>query len=123
MINSNELRRGNYVNHDVMGFCRVTTIYKNSFDCTTDDKDWFTGAISEPIHLTPEIMEKCEGLKHGYLSGSGQHEYWYKDKVRILLPMGIVQLCFMKLPVNITELHKLQNAWPFLTGEELQVNL
>jgi len=113
MIQAQELRIGNWVNHEIMGHCQVTDINRNSFNCTTDGKDWFNSTSSKPIALTPEVLRDCGFVDHaiGYYhlgsfyisySNSGLNEYQFRD-----------------YPVRFKYLHELMNLYFALTQTEL----
>ena len=115
MITANELRIGNALEYFVEDSLAESEWILNIVDA--DDialacKDEYFNKYYRPIHLTPEILEKC-----GF-------ENWDKNKYsNDVLCLTINGEGFLYLAnqrhVNIFYLHQLQNLYFSLTGEEL----
>ena len=106
MIQSNELRIGNWV-YDV-GNTPVQVIR------ITKDKL----ALETPIPLSAEILEKA-----GFVSDI---DHWYNSpghEIRILFHDKGVTVCTQSVVRPVNYLHQLQNLYFALTGEELPVEL
>lgn len=110
MIKASELRVGNYL-YGVIAPRIVETIGKDYFTDTYGNSTLFRDA--KPIHLTEEILFKCDIHKNI------QIEYDY------ILECYCVYLedNFCLNNVKLYYLHQLQNLYFALTGEELTVNL
>lgn len=87
-------------------------------DLETEDRD-----IIKPIHLTPEILEKCGFEKH--------HADFFIDALMLKPKGNLFEVWLYPTPppqsaynaTNIIYLHQLQNLYFALTGEELEVKL
>lgn len=124
MVKANELRIGNWVNHEKYGHCTVSDLA--AWDNKIGVKDPIMRAFVympidvDPIPLTPEILEQCGAKKHGD---------WFIFKNSGLSPQYIsISLIHKKTtfgnneeyPLNHVEyLHQFQNVVFFLSGEEL----
>lgn len=109
MIQANELRIGNWYDHN--GSYRQVTP-------NTIEEVWEGERIYvNPIPLTPEILEKCGFEKYDrflYRLKNGWH--WISVDTNSLYIHG-------KQVVLIDYLHQLQNLYFALTGKELNVQL
>ncbi len=142
MIESKDLRIGNYVNHSVMGIVRVCKISRTTFKVSHDYDNLFETADEEdckPIELTTEILLKCGFEKS--LHPKLDKNCWSKNygSVEIIISNKIFFDVYTKYnPSNevrefnynfittnngINHLHQLQNLFQTLTGKELKVNL
>lgn len=130
MIKASELRVGNWL----YGHNPLTMSYKESgyFQVSIIEEEminvwrvgrWFetTPANGSPIPLTPEILNACGLVKD--LMG------WESEGAFKLYESPKSDLLFACLNENIASdvpikyLHQLQNAYYFITGEEIEVNL
>ncbi len=116
MINSNELRIGNWYLQDGKPV-KVSEI-----------RHWYFGE-DEPIPLTPEILEKA-GLIRGRVENFDTNVFYstgvHKVQFSITISgnFGIVKgIALFVLPINIEYLHQLMNLYFALTGIELEINL
>lgn len=99
MIQVNELRLKNWVLNIYDSPVQVTVI--------DDTIDW-----SKPIPLTPEILGKCDLGK--------QNEYPYRFHYGYLkMRNGTFFYKYFDIEIELPYLHKLQNLYYALTGEEL----
>ena len=125
MIQSNELRIGNWVMYDNRLF-QIEAISR-SLPCLNTD-EFGIGVVDwnniNPIPLTPEILEKC-GLKNGN-SELDRNVFYSTNKhlaqfsVNISGSFGIYVGVFIALrSVHLEYLHQLQNLYFALTNEEL----
>lgn len=126
MINTKELRLGNFVLDDENDPCQISVLYsekKIAFEGYDPEDDiviefthkpdvWLTKVIN-PIPITSCVLtEKC-----GFISDeSGKH--WVGDFE--LYPIG--KGFDYEGKVIITSVHQLQNIYYFLNGSELPVN-
>ncbi len=114
-MKSNELRIGNLVNvnSDMLSVTGADIAY---FD--------FNGNDYSPIPLTPEILEKA-----GFYLQPQRISMWQRGRVKIW--MGNNALAYLKHEDKdesyyigeCKSLHKLQNLYFALTGEELPIEL
>lgn len=118
MIQSNELRIGNWVKY-YDHICQIKEIKKESgIDYYLKAQDGHTTIYNvidafEPIPLTPEIAESV-GLGNYFtenIQTDGSHLSYDKE----------TKVVTMKNPVKYV--HELQNLWFALTGEELEIQL
>lgn len=125
MIQSNELRIGNWVMYDNRLF-QIEAISR-SLPCLNTD-EFGIGVVDwnniNPIPLTPEILEKC-GLKNGN-SELDRNVFYSTNKhlaqfsVNISGSFGIYVGVFIALrSVHLEYLHQLQNLYFALTNTEL----
>ena len=120
MIDSKDLRIGNYVNSKPLGSNHRITGLLNDMLYTdlqlsySEYEDW------QPIELTPEILEKC-----GFDKGILWNEFQINQELRFYADIDeVVCHLFDKQDHNITVIkyvHQLQNLYFALTGEELKV--
>ena len=131
MIQANELRIGNWVQlkSDISGQLKNIQV----------DSEWFMSEadqrLSEPIPLTPEILEKCGFVvvKSGWYKKN-----YFTDCNEAVEEMQISYNIFTgrcgigdadndwgtaMLGKTFTSLHQLQNLYFALTGTELIINL
>lgn len=133
MIQSNELRIGNW----------VTELIKNrivSIDGIEPNKEFvwvnylngfgqYKVGINdiENIHLTPEILEKC-----GFEKEQNKIDIYTRGRLRLWIGARGSCLCYLVeedtttghyIPKQVSYLHQLQNIYFSLTGEELDVKL
>lgn len=133
MIQPNELRIGNFINKDGVGFIKVgfsTFVHLNSYPITNDQYN--------PITLTEQVLIDC-GYERFYLSESDPLRglKWMRNKNSVChgaagpkAPYGgfVFQLLngitFNSADrIEVAYLHQLQNLVFALTGEELNVQL
>lgn len=120
MINSNELRIGNYVKlFDTNDCYKIHLVSKKSVQIESGliGGEVFKLDNLHPIPLTEEILLKCgfELIKGWYVKG--KIELFNINNNYFTTPSkGIIS-------VDIIYLHQLQNLYFALTGQELQVNL
>jgi hypothetical protein len=131
MIDPKDLRIGNWVypNDENATPYPVLEILTDKFLCyrannryPSDRGDYVKLSDSEPIPLTPEILEKC-----GFVEESKC--WWEKDGFQILLGYTEEFGDFFHytsdhvvLSTAYKYLHQLQNLYFALTGEELKYN-
>lgn len=139
MINTNELKRGNWF-YDTIGgkygkpgYQKVLSISEESVN-HWQDKGVFGSSKAEdinPIPLTPEILDKA-GLKRGnWIFKEG--EYMLTEDIYINYTCNIYYKYWegdgdqggieTKTFCEIKYLHQLQNLYFALTGTELEINL
>lgn len=120
MINTNELKRNNWINdtvgnkHENPGYKKVVSISENSINHWQDGKGLF-GSLQDvdidPIPLTPEILEKA-----GFEKMANTLDWsCYNEKID--------HFFFHSPDSRIQTVHQLQNLYFALTGEELNINL
>jgi hypothetical protein len=131
MIQANELRVGNLV-------CFTNNRTKEIHNHVLLLKDFGKSFLNkvEPIHLTPEILEKAGfvkisdrnfyhwTLKFSGIADNGSNKYiisgmHHKDSLPIVVAFTVNGFWASK---NMEYLHQLQNLYFALTGEELQIN-
>jgi hypothetical protein len=119
MINPKELRIGNIVYHSIMKECKVYFIGERYYDCTTDGKNNFVASDSIPIQLNDDWMQRCgfQVFPWGWVKKSSSD-----FGVRINLTSYNYEVSGNS-SVELKYLHKLQNLYFSLTGEELPVNM
>ena len=109
MIKAKELRIGNWVKRDSQpnGF----KIDSRSFFIIEQHPDWY-----DPIPFTPEILEKAgfvDGKKDRFKAGYDSDDFVQQQ-------MSVV---FDSTMVKLKHLHRFQNLYFDLTGEELKIEL
>lgn len=141
MINTNELRIGNFVKTthpkhrgEPMKILAVTGTQVSFAQLNDHTYIWFDIANCKPIRITAEILEKC-GFK---LSESERrYEIDHEDGHKLLAHwnslMGRVHAFGIEylddegscsnFCWNLNSLHQLQNLYFALTGEELNITL
>lgn len=120
MIQSNELRIGNYTNFGIVYLIENECFYTKKDEVSYKNK-W---ADIQPIPLTPEILEKC-----GF--DGNNHKRRFKKVIESSLTMyfqdGVFSLedydWFAQNLDHIKNLHQLQNLYYALTGTELEIKL
>lgn len=144
MIEPNELRIGNWVSGRNDPPMKVVSLshadVELRFDGVDEDYgDWYyTVDELKPIPLTPEILESCgfeldeTGIHYTLpferAPGTGNQTFCCLKDVTLgyIAAMGIITYSvptkYQVFP-NINQLHKLQNLYFILIGEELQINL
>lgn len=123
MIAAEDLMIGNYVNHPVMGICQVYEIGRGYYNCTSDWKDWFSSSDSQPIPLTPDVLERLGFEKQ-------DKSFYFIDDIisdniisfGINGQFGLVPTYVMgdNTIQQINYLHQLQNLYKALTGKNLK---
>lgn len=123
MIQSNELRIGNYVKDDIGRIGKVVSIGSNTIRLKMEfstmkidtNHDQY-GLDVEPIPLTPEILENAGFVKNKY------GNRFIKDELTndIVKSNGFYMA---NVSQELKYLHQLQNLYFALTGEELIINL
>lgn len=124
MIQSNELRIGNYYKWYADGkdyYFKVDSEFFNNKDVINN---------SEPIPLTEEILLKCNNITEcDNLSYDVYKTYKILiNNIEIFIEIG-VECNFIyvtdgaSLNINVEYLHQLQNLYYCLTGEELNIKL
>jgi len=113
MINTNELRRGNWVNATYDGID-----YRQVFSIPNMDE-----FAAEPITITPEILEKAGFKKEDKLNVNAQT--WCKFGMGEYLTYYFDGFCKFEFGIKpaIKYVHQLQNLYFALTGEELYIKL
>ena len=130
MIQANELRIGNYINHNdgsqTDDIRRVSAIHKDGVESIVKGCRFATAirsnALVYPIALTEEILLNCGFVRRGITSNNGgKLTLHHKDN---MYPNGRVywnSWCILdSIPKH---LHQLQNLYFALTGEELEFSL
>lgn len=118
MINASELRIGNILLADY-GYGSKIVAIKSGYDIQSaleDQDNW------NPVHLTPEILEKC-----GFVFNT----YWETEIVDLSEDKDGFFLCtedchegdIYRLGKGFHFLHQLQNLFYCLSGQELEVKL
>lgn len=90
--------------------------------------------VIEPIHLTPEVLEKCgfetANTKRDFGNGFEWCRWELKYQYIFQVDKGIFEYSLFQdefgsneKGVEITSLHQLQNLYFALTGEELNIQL
>jgi hypothetical protein len=132
MIAANELRIGNWIirkssgNHQQVREILTTRVLLDNEPPLNPRKHMTVSLLSiDPIHLSPEILEKCGGIKQP--DNNGTDLYWFKKDFGIRLlnytdPIVHI-LGYDRRHQNIKYIHQLQNLYFAIVGEELQVNL
>lgn len=139
MIKANELRIGNYVNHEKTGIIQVNGAL--IYDQAWHDRDPEEQPFSVPIHpilLTPEWLERCGFLQmeFTYADGSTTEAFVYKGRRYIIRRIELKEVepyyaveyfpypqSHNCIPSELRYLHYLQNLYFALTGEELQIKM
>jgi len=125
MIKATELRIGNWVNFYNDGvYFQVTEIAPAGLGVKNKDEEtWIELDQFDPIPLTPELLGKC-----GFVQTLDMFGFEIRNGKTLFIEIGSKTWinnpygdCF--LPYSFQYLHELQNAFPFLTGTELAVNL
>jgi hypothetical protein len=128
MIQANELRIGNLLNHNnghIVGTFKVNEVH--ILDIIENNE---YGEQYEPIPLTEEILLKC-GFTHQFKQCKGQDFFSLKldDKYQIYVNLNSGMFSINKqhlgigFVVSIKYLHELQNLFFALTKTELEVKL
>ena len=119
MIAANELRIGNWVKHMGLDVC----LAGHGIALCADGE-----LIYEPIHLTPEILEKAGFIFSNYIykHKKTQHNFALHDENRLkpnqFLFMYAENHCAF-WAVDVEYLHQLQNLYFDVTKEELSIDL
>jgi hypothetical protein len=113
MIQTNELRIGNWLLDEHGKYFNVGSIQKNFHGVNINNK--YPGLI-EPIHLTNEILVQC-GFENGVL-GNFKIGYDGDDFVKQQFSVP-----FEDRLLKVKYLHQLQNLYYALTGKELSIDL
>lgn len=126
-MNANELRIGNWVYKNIADFLGNhyhQLIGWDIWQASTHPNE--LNVEFSPIPLTPEILEKAGFKNPGGQEYAGCYDY---KEFSYYLPKKQVMIFFEEngishwLPQKIEHLHKLQNLYFALTGEELEINL
>ena len=149
MINARELKTGNKVlvngiEREIFSIVPCTDGHTYGFNCFEGDMPEFYDYDCEPIHLTPEILERCGfevsqyiGTGDFYISGSkvikvGSYNYkivvfaqdydtWLLNYITNPLFSKDVQKEITASLLPFQHLHQLQNIWLDFTGQELEI--
>lgn len=121
MIQANELRVGNWVMDDAPSCPVFRKITPELIQYVALNGEGTLSAIT----LTPEILEKC-GFEN--IMNSGLYKLRINDSFSFLISnIGSITLelhgANWDMRLKIKHIHKLQNLYFTLTGEELQINL
>jgi len=124
MINSNELRIGNFVLAPNGEIKKVENIYDRYFNMLHDGDGVGGGYLLEVyngIPLTPKILEQCGfEILTSKEKGFTQDTYTYKGKISLVVAFDGERLSVSFWQGNEKKyLHQFQNFFYFLTGEEL----
>lgn len=117
MIKATELRLGNWVK---VGTIESTVCFIDKYHIQLQGNALINRPEQvEPIHLTPEILEKC-GFKKDY------NGFSLVDKMSLSFAVSKDDeylACWLDraLGIIIKYLHQLQNIYFSLTGEELEI--
>lgn len=144
MIKANELRKGNLILIDKKHYAKVTSIGEKSFTTFNPHNKYIDGSsgdcwkyetdYTEPIPLTPQVLEKCRFEKEGdyYLLKPVTNNQWYLKESSFPGEPPFYGMCIKWLDkeVNIsmitanhpTAIHQLQNLYFALTGQELTIS-
>ena len=134
MVLANELRRGNWVYINQYKVCAkvIYTIYQYvildySQDPELDDSDVEDRGLSD-IRLSGDILEKAGFINTGEdQRGPVYKKMWNEKEMVVSLSLkyrNSIIFPFGEKPIfTINSLHKLQNLFFELTGEELEVSL
>ena len=137
MIDAKELRIGNWVSENVLGYCRVhgantTYAYLEINNLTIDKKPEMviytinTSSLS-PIPLTPDILGKC-----GFEQERESVLYFKISIGELLISCRLEYNTFyvsegehdiIEVGYKIQSLHQLQNLYFSLTQKELEIKL
>lgn len=123
MINANELRIGNLVDHyfsDDTDDSVTDRMYEHIEAKDISDDEYLSSCY--PIPLTPEILEKAGFEYDGATTLSRDDSPLY---FKILAGKGsaFVEKLHQPFEVHCEFVHQLQNLYFALTGEELTINL
>ena len=124
MIQANDLRIGNYVNHKTFGICKIVALDYESICIQRTDldiKEWFDLHEFKPTPLTEEILLKC-----GFENYTGDFL-----ELTITEDISIIWVGYLGIMIGGSaiffpdkdKVHELQNLYKELKGEELTVNL
>lgn len=117
MIQANELRIGNWYNHNGE-YCQVSP--NTILEVWESPRKWV-----QPIPLTPEILEKCNIERIGNLANSATRKFYKIGKITIELISKNRIAVYIDSPTELIlisfqdYLHQLQNLYFALTGGEL----
>lgn len=121
MINTSELRRGNWIAYKGNPF-KVVEIYENRISANFSDQS-FSERAFDPISLSPEWLEKC-----GF--DFYDDDQFMQTKHRGIFFIRIIeQLALPEVRIgdmyfsHVIYLHQLQNLYFALTRTELIINL
>lgn len=123
-METKELRIGNYLSTNFMGFVRVTSIMDKIQYAFNKDSFWDWPEYFQPIPLTEEILLKCGFEKSGF--------YYWNEETTFYLKFGMingVDCLYFKTDfaknewIQIDSVHKLQNIYFLITGTELAITL
>lgn len=122
-MRAEELRIGNYVYYND----KVISITPNAINelyyiGDTHSESLVDRRCYEPIELTEEILLKCGFEKHS------TNPFWFRKKQICISLVGSIELIswdmqVFKIDSKAENIHKLQNLYYALTGEELNVQL
>lgn len=124
MINRNEIRRGNLVQHDHEGFLTVHNLVGYTIGLFNAENSYFkfVGDDLDGIPLTADILEKAGFAYRNERRGLGSIMDGAKGSVAMKPEDGkFTYLTAWTAPLDFV--HQLQNLHFALYGEELQINL
>lgn len=117
MVNTSELRRGNWIAYKGNPF-KVVEIYENRISANFSDQS-FSERAFDPISLSPEWLEKLGFVKTSrYAVGAGSYHTYDLGKMYLLAQSD--KWVFHDFSVQYV--HQLMNLYHALTGTELVID-